>query len=266
MVWRPFYFANLIVDPKNPDRLFKPDLNLIQSRTAARASPTSAAARTAIITTSGSIRPNPKHVITGDDGGLWQSYDGGNKWWKQNNLPVSQFYHVSVDNDGSVPGLRRPAGQQLVGRRQRVSGRHHQLALGKHVRRRRLLDVRRSGRSELHLRRMPGRLRSAASTARRMSVARIQPKAELQRETALELEHADRAVAEREGHDLHRRAVPVPLARSRPELGAHLAGSHDERSGEAEAGRIGRRHRRQLGRRDAHDDLFDQRIAEERRT
>ena len=25
MVWRPFYFANLIVDPKNPDRLFKPD-------------------------------------------------------------------------------------------------------------------------------------------------------------------------------------------------------------------------------------------------
>jgi len=36
-------------------------------------------------------------VITGDDGGLWQSYDGGNKWWKQNNLPVSQFYHVSID-------------------------------------------------------------------------------------------------------------------------------------------------------------------------
>ncbi|HEX7112990.1 MAG TPA: hypothetical protein VF216_11125, partial [Mizugakiibacter sp.] len=31
MVWRPFYFASLIVDPTNPDRLFKPDLNLIQS-------------------------------------------------------------------------------------------------------------------------------------------------------------------------------------------------------------------------------------------
>jgi photosystem II stability/assembly factor-like uncharacterized protein len=41
---------------------------------------------------------NTKHVVTGDDGGLWQSYDGGNKWWKQNNLPVSQFYHVSVDD------------------------------------------------------------------------------------------------------------------------------------------------------------------------
>src|SRR5437588_3946277 len=31
MVWRPFYFANLIVDPKNPDRLFKPDGSLIVS-------------------------------------------------------------------------------------------------------------------------------------------------------------------------------------------------------------------------------------------
>ncbi|HTA64117.1 MAG TPA: hypothetical protein VK753_01315, partial [Xanthomonadaceae bacterium] len=37
--------------------------------------------------------------IAGDDGGLWLSKDGGNKWWKANNLPVSQFYHVSVDND-----------------------------------------------------------------------------------------------------------------------------------------------------------------------
>src|SRR5436190_24103505 len=31
MIWRPFYFANLIVDPKNPDKLYKPDLNLIAS-------------------------------------------------------------------------------------------------------------------------------------------------------------------------------------------------------------------------------------------
>src|SRR5262249_4810903 len=40
---------------------------------------------------------NTKHVIGGDDGGLWISWDGGNRWWKANNLPVSQFYHVSVD-------------------------------------------------------------------------------------------------------------------------------------------------------------------------
>src|SRR6266853_2046491 len=31
MVWRPFYFARLVVDPKNPDRVFKPDGALILS-------------------------------------------------------------------------------------------------------------------------------------------------------------------------------------------------------------------------------------------
>ena len=31
MVWRPFYFARLVVDPLDADRLFKPDLRLIVS-------------------------------------------------------------------------------------------------------------------------------------------------------------------------------------------------------------------------------------------
>jgi photosystem II stability/assembly factor-like uncharacterized protein len=40
---------------------------------------------------------NTNHLIAGDDGGIWYSYDSGNTWWKGYNLPVSQFYHVSVD-------------------------------------------------------------------------------------------------------------------------------------------------------------------------
>src|SRR5256885_119734 len=36
MVWRPFYFANLTVDPKNPDRVFKPDGALILSEDAGK--------------------------------------------------------------------------------------------------------------------------------------------------------------------------------------------------------------------------------------
>jgi len=98
MVWRPFYFANLIVDPTNPDRLFKPNLVLIASDDGGKSfSPVGGG-------THGDhhdlwINPtNPKHIITGDDGGLFISYDGGNRWWKCDNLPVSQFYHVSVDD------------------------------------------------------------------------------------------------------------------------------------------------------------------------
>jgi len=98
MVWRPFYFANLIVDPTNPDRVFKPDLGLIMSNDGGKSFAGVGGG------THGDhhivwIDPtNPQHVFSGDDGGLWQSFDGGNKWWKQNNLPVSQFYHVSVDS------------------------------------------------------------------------------------------------------------------------------------------------------------------------
>jgi hypothetical protein len=30
---------------------------------------------------------------------MWYSYNGGSKWWKGENLPVSQFYHVSIDDN-----------------------------------------------------------------------------------------------------------------------------------------------------------------------
>ncbi len=99
MVWRPFYFANLIVDPNNENRIYKPDLGLIVSN--------DGGASFSDITggTHGDhhdlwVDPrNSDHLITGDDGGIWYSYDAGNKWWKGENLPISQFYHVSLDMD-----------------------------------------------------------------------------------------------------------------------------------------------------------------------
>jgi photosystem II stability/assembly factor-like uncharacterized protein len=98
MVWRPFYFSRLEVDPKNAEKVFKHNLSLIVSLDGGKSfSGTGGGAH-------GDwhdlwINPNDtNHVIGGDDGGLWISYDGGNRWWKGNNLPISQFYHVSVDN------------------------------------------------------------------------------------------------------------------------------------------------------------------------
>ena len=98
MVWRPFYFSRLVIDPVNADRIFKPNLSLIASEDGG----------TSFSNTNGGthgdhhdlwINPkNPQDVISGDDGGLWISHDGGSRWWKSNNLPVSQFYHVSVDD------------------------------------------------------------------------------------------------------------------------------------------------------------------------
>jgi photosystem II stability/assembly factor-like uncharacterized protein len=98
MVWRPFYFSNLIVDPTNADRLFKNNLNLVVSEDGGRS----------FSSTGGAchvdwhdvwINPkNTKQTFAANDGGLCVSHDGGNAWHMMMNLPISQFYHVSVDN------------------------------------------------------------------------------------------------------------------------------------------------------------------------
>ncbi|HKC60457.1 MAG TPA: hypothetical protein VKB92_10250 [Myxococcales bacterium] len=98
MVWRPFYFARLVVDPTNADRVFKPDLNLIVSDDGGRSFAQSGGRSHGDWHDVWVDPDNPKHVVGGDDGGLWISYDGGSRWWKAANLPVSQFYHVSVDD------------------------------------------------------------------------------------------------------------------------------------------------------------------------
>ena len=100
MVWRSFYFANLVVDPKNPDRVFKTDGALIVSDDAGKSFSTVGG----FAGMHGDVHDlwidpsNTQNIIAGDDGGIWYSYNGGTKWWKAGNLPVSQFYHVSVDD------------------------------------------------------------------------------------------------------------------------------------------------------------------------
>jgi photosystem II stability/assembly factor-like uncharacterized protein len=99
MVWRPFYFARLVVDPANPDRVFKMNLELIVSDDGGKSF-----TRTGGFNAHGDwhdlwVDPeNPKHIVAGNDGGLYISFDGGNRWVKNNNLPVSQFYHVAIDD------------------------------------------------------------------------------------------------------------------------------------------------------------------------
>ena len=98
MIWRPFYFANLIVDPKDENKVFKTDGPLLLSVNGGQS----------FSSVGGGahgdfhdiwIDPNDTNtVFTGDDGGLWLSQDGGTRWMHQANLPISQFYHVSVDN------------------------------------------------------------------------------------------------------------------------------------------------------------------------
>jgi photosystem II stability/assembly factor-like uncharacterized protein len=42
---------------------------------------------------------DPNYLIVGNDGGVYESFDGGTSWKFAANLPVTQFYKVTVDND-----------------------------------------------------------------------------------------------------------------------------------------------------------------------
>jgi len=99
MLWRPFYFANLIVDPKDENKIYKPDGSLIASNDGGQSFSNISGGAHGDFHDVWIDPNNTDHLITGDDGGVWYSYDGGNRWWKANNLPISQFYHVSLDMD-----------------------------------------------------------------------------------------------------------------------------------------------------------------------
>ena len=98
VVWRPFYFGNLIVDPKDENKIFKPDLILLLSNDGGKSFNVVSGSAHGDFHDVWIDQKNPNVVIAGDDGGLWRSEDGGNRWKHQLNLPVSQFYHVSTDN------------------------------------------------------------------------------------------------------------------------------------------------------------------------
>lgn len=101
---RPFYFARLAVDPKNPDRVYKPGFFLTVSEDAGK----SFSAAISMSESAGDalhsdmhafwIDPeNPDQMLVGTDGGVYMSVDQANHWRFLGNLPVSQFYHVSFD-------------------------------------------------------------------------------------------------------------------------------------------------------------------------
>ena len=82
MIWRPFYFANLIVDPKDPNKIYKPDGSLIASSDGGESFSNISGGAHGDFHDVWIDPNNTDHLITGDDGGLWYSFDGGNRWWK----------------------------------------------------------------------------------------------------------------------------------------------------------------------------------------
>lgn len=96
---RPFYYADIFVDPANENRIYSIYSMISRSEDGGKN-------WQVIVPYSGVhpdhhalwINPNdPDHLINGNDGGLNISYDRGKKWRFVENLPLGQFYHIRVD-------------------------------------------------------------------------------------------------------------------------------------------------------------------------
>ena len=103
---RPFYFQDLAVDTKNPDRLYNIYQPLWVSYDGGKtfdSKPMIPADETKGIHADFHafwVNPNdPEHFIIGGDGGLGITYDHGISWYFPETIPVAQFYQINVDND-----------------------------------------------------------------------------------------------------------------------------------------------------------------------
>lgn len=98
---RPFYYSLLVPDPLEKDRMYKPGTLLWVSTDGGKRfrNPGLGAGGYHSDTHALWINPqNNQHLFMGTDGGVYVSYDQGNTWRHVENLPVSQFYQISVDN------------------------------------------------------------------------------------------------------------------------------------------------------------------------
>lgn len=95
---RPFYFSRIVVDPKNPDVVVKAGLNGSISKDGGKTFKGLGNMHSDIHDVVFSIN-NSDVLYAGTDGGVYRSWDCGSTMEIVENMPLSQFYHISVDNE-----------------------------------------------------------------------------------------------------------------------------------------------------------------------
>ena len=103
---RPFYYSEIEVDPNNPDIIYNIATKVRRSIDGGKTFNTiekidCCATGNYIHIDNHSLWINPKnseHLILGNDGGIAITQDKGDSWRFVQNLAISQFYHIRVDD------------------------------------------------------------------------------------------------------------------------------------------------------------------------
>lgn len=98
LVVRPFYFSRITIDPKNPDIVYKGGLYGSISRDGGKTFRNLGAMHSDIHDVIvDPIDTNRIYVAT--DGGMYRSWNNGSTLDIVKNLPISQYYHITLDNE-----------------------------------------------------------------------------------------------------------------------------------------------------------------------
>jgi photosystem II stability/assembly factor-like uncharacterized protein len=96
---QPMYYAKVYVDPKQANRIYIPDVMFRVSDDGGRNVRFLGEKNKHVDNHVIWIEPaNTNHYLVGCDGGLYETWDKGANWIYKSNLPVTQFYDISVDD------------------------------------------------------------------------------------------------------------------------------------------------------------------------
>lgn len=109
---RPMYYSKIHIDPNDDNRIYVLGASFFVSTDGGRTFADPATGRTGANDSMSAmydvgvhgdhhalwINPrNSSHLILGNDGGLYFSFDGSINWDKVNNIPIAQFYAIGAD-------------------------------------------------------------------------------------------------------------------------------------------------------------------------
>jgi photosystem II stability/assembly factor-like uncharacterized protein len=96
----PEYYHELFLDPHRPGYIYSVNTNLDLSTDRGENWGRAGWEQTGVHVDHHAMAfdpEDPDHILLGNDGGLYETYDGGESWRFFTNLPVTQFYRLSVD-------------------------------------------------------------------------------------------------------------------------------------------------------------------------
>jgi photosystem II stability/assembly factor-like uncharacterized protein len=95
---RPMYFSQIRIDPNDSQRIYVNGVDLHISDDGGKTFRDDGSMEVHLDHHAFWINPaNSRHIIDGNDGGVWVSRDRSRSWEHLNNYPIGQFYNVTVD-------------------------------------------------------------------------------------------------------------------------------------------------------------------------